>query len=240
MEFLTGLSLDALVKEFGPMPSGRVVYLLRQACGALREAHAAQLIHRDIKPGNIFAAERGGVQDVVKLLDFGLVKSTTSNEKSLELTSQGALVGSPMFASPDMVLGESLDSRSDIYSIGATAYYLLTGQPVFRGANAVQMMFAHANKPVTPPRELEPKIDPELERILLKCLEKQPADRYGNMDELLEDLEQCSCDWSAITAQAWWQNHDTLLPAAKSAGSTDQFAATAIVTDYPVPAESLQ
>ena len=120
MEYLPGLSLAELVERHGPLPPGRVVYLLRQVCLALHEAHGAGLIHRDIKPSNIFAAHRGGLDDVAKLLDFGLVRPIVAIE-SADLSGVGP-VGTPAFMSPEQILGDpKVDPRSDIYSLGAVA-----------------------------------------------------------------------------------------------------------------------
>ena len=133
MEYLPGLSLAELVERHGPLPPARVVYLLRQVCQALRKAHAAGLIHRDIKPSNIFAARRGGMDDVAKLLDFGLVRPAESN-RSPHLSDEGQILGTPLFMSPEQATGgRELDERSDIYSLGAVAYYVLTGRPPFDG-----------------------------------------------------------------------------------------------------------
>src|SRR5262249_3658614 len=132
MELLPGLSLDQLVERHGPLPPARAVYLLRQVCGALQEAHAAGLIHRDIKPANIFACARGGQFDVAKLLDFGLVQSVRLEGDGQRLTQEGALAGTPAYMAPEQAAGEThLDGRSDLYSLGAVAYFLLTGQPPF-------------------------------------------------------------------------------------------------------------
>ena len=134
MEYLPGLSLEDLVERHGPLPPGRVVYLLRQVCGALREAHAAGLIHRDIKPSNVFAAHRGGMDDVAKLLDFGLVLPA-AGPPAPHLTGEGQVLGTPLFMSPEQAMGGGrvVDERSDLYSLGAVAYYLLTGRPPFDG-----------------------------------------------------------------------------------------------------------
>jgi len=136
MEYLPGLNLQEIVERYGPLPPERVVHLLKQVCSALQEAHAAGLIHRDVKPGNIFASERGGLYDVAKILDFGLVKSLKPESRSIKLTHDGAVVGSPLFAAPEAAVDGEPNSQSDIYSLGATAYYLLTGRPVFPGDNA--------------------------------------------------------------------------------------------------------
>ena len=151
MEYLPGLSLAELVERHGPLPPGRVVFLLRQVCQALREAHAAGLIHRDIKPSNIFAARRGGVSDVAKLLDFGLVLPMVKDHGP-DPSGDPQLLGTPLFMSPEQVLGgRELDERSDIYSLGTVAYYLLTGSPPFRSGGGLEVMIAHAREPVLPP-----------------------------------------------------------------------------------------
>ena len=144
MEYLRGLSLAELVERHGPLPPERAVYLLRQVCGALREAHAAGLIHRDLKPSNIFAARRGGMEDVAKLLDFGLVRPAPT-AGAAHLSAEGQIVGTPLFMSPEQARGaHELDERSDIYSLGAVAFYLLTGRPPFEGDDGITVMIAHA------------------------------------------------------------------------------------------------
>ena len=147
MEYLPGKSLAEIVEDYGPLPPGRVIFLLRQVCDALVEAHSLGLIHRDIKPGNIFVAERGGIFDVAKLLDFGLVRdSYSANDQSLRLTTEGTITGSPLFMSPEQAIGDSQpDARSDIYSLGAVAYFLLTGRPPFEGSKPLKVIFAHVN-----------------------------------------------------------------------------------------------
>src|SRR5207249_2684079 len=131
MEYLPGLNLEELVERHGPLSAARAVYLLRQVCQALREAHAAGLIHRDIKPSNIFAARRGGMDDVAKLLDFGLVRPAAT-ARVPHLSREGVILGTPLFMSPEQATGgRELDERTDIYSLGAVAYFLLTGRPPF-------------------------------------------------------------------------------------------------------------
>ena len=132
MEYLPGLSLEDLLERHGPLPAERVVHFLRQTCQGLREAHEVGLIHRDIKPGNIFAAQRGGLYDVVKLLDFGLVKPVGENH-SARLSQEGGISGTPLFMSPEQARGlGDLDARSDIYSLGAVAYALADRPPAIR------------------------------------------------------------------------------------------------------------
>jgi eukaryotic-like serine/threonine-protein kinase len=209
MEYLPGLNLQDLVQRYGPLPPERVVYLLRQVCSALREAHRVGLIHRDIKPGNIFAAERGGVYDVAKLLDFGLVKSMAPRMESLKLTMDGSLMGSPLYAAPEMAFGDGhADARTDIYSLGATAYFLLTGQPVFQGENALRVLYAHANEPPKRPSAHVPNLPDDLESIILKCLEKEPSRRYADVIQLETALERCQLlePWTPERAARWWRD----------------------------------
>ncbi len=154
MEYLPGMSLGDLVERYGPLPPGRAVYLLRQVALALQEAHEAGLIHRDIKPSNIFAARRGGMDDVAKLLDFGLVlpAATASSPRT---TDEWQILGTPLYMSPEQATNSRpLDARSDIYSLGAVAYYLLTGKPPFDAASATVAIIAHARDPVVPPAQI--------------------------------------------------------------------------------------
>jgi eukaryotic-like serine/threonine-protein kinase len=207
MEYLPGMSLAELVDRFGPMPAARVVHLLWQTCDALGEAHSAGLIHRDIKPGNIFAAHRGGVYDVAKLLDFGLVKPS-EDEESLQLTTEGAITGSPLFMSPEQAIGDGEpDARSDIYSLGAVGYFLLTGHPPFEADKAIKVMIAHAHEEVIPPSQRGVDVPEDLELVILRCLAKKSADRYQDAASLGEALAACdSADgWSRADARAWWE-----------------------------------
>ncbi len=221
MEYLPGMSLSDLVKEYGPLPPERVVHLLRQVCDALREAHGMGLIHRDIKPGNIFAAHRGGVHDVAKLLDFGLVKPLMEEEQSMQLTAEGTITGSPLFMSPEQATGEShADVRSDIYSLGTVTYYLLTGRPVFEETGPIKLILAHAQREVVPPSHHHDGIPEDLERIVLRCLAKSPLDRYQTVDELARDLAACECsgDWGPEEAARWWRERSDRRAAPVGAG----------------------
>jgi eukaryotic-like serine/threonine-protein kinase len=156
MEYLPGLSLAELVERHGPLPPARAVYLLRQVCSALREAHAGGLIHRDVKPSNIFAARRGGMDDVAKLLDFGLVRPV-AKPRAAHLSGEGQILGTPLFMSPEQATGGGdADERSDIYSLGAVAYYLLTGRPPFDEGDGLRVSDRarprHGGAPVRGPR----------------------------------------------------------------------------------------
>jgi serine/threonine-protein kinase len=206
MEYLPGLSLAELVKRYGPLPPERVVYLLRQVCMALREAHAAGLVHRDIKPSNIIAARRGGLDDVAKLLDFGLVLPRMLDSGG-HLTAQGQVVGTPTFMAPEQSRGgRDVDARSDLYSLGAVAYALLTGRPPFDDDDPFEVMMAHARDPVVPPSRHCADIPEDLERVVLRCLAKDPADRFPDAESLEQALAECACAdrWDAKRAAQWW------------------------------------
>jgi serine/threonine-protein kinase len=211
MEYLPGLSLEDLLERHGPMPAARVIHLLRQTCQGLREAHAVGLIHRDIKPGNVFAAQRGGLYDVVKLLDFGLVKPVADGS-SARLTQEGAISGTPLFMSPEQARGlGDLDARSDIYSLGAVAYALLTGRPPFDNPNPMEVMIAHVRDEVVLPSKLQSDVPADLEQVILRCLVKNPEGRFQDVESLEQALADCAADqWMQWHAAHWWhENHPT-------------------------------
>jgi eukaryotic-like serine/threonine-protein kinase len=210
MEYLPGLTLEDLVQRFGPLPAGRVIYLLRQACEALAEAHAAGLVHRDVKPANLFAARRGRRYDLTKVLDFGLVKAAAVAGPDA-LSYPGKSPGTPQFMAPEQVRGESvLDARCDLYALGGVAYLLLTGRPPFDAPTAVQAMIAQVRLPVEPPSALQPNVPADLERAVLRCLAKDPADRFPDAAAFERALAACpaSAEWDADQAERWWQDHD--------------------------------
>ncbi|HET6878991.1 MAG TPA: serine/threonine-protein kinase [Pirellulales bacterium] len=218
MEYLPGSSLEELVKEFGPLPAGRVIYLLRQTCEALHEAHSKGLIHRDIKPGNIFAAQRGGFYDVAKLLDFGLVKQLPNPTSApMDLTQDGSITGSPFFMSPEQSLGENEpDARGDIYSLGAVAYFMLTGHPPFEGDTAMKVLVAHAREQPLPPSQLRSDIPSDLEQVVLRCLAKRPEERFQDALSLAQALADCAAagEWSRERAEQWWYESENAVASA--------------------------
>ena len=209
MEYLPGLNLQQIVEQQGRLPPERVVHLLRQACDALGEAHASGLIHRDIKPANIFAATRGGVYDVVKLLDFGLVRDREAASHDLSVTMNGVITGSPLYMSPEQAQGDQVDSRSDIYALGIVGYYLLTGHVPFDGEQPMKVLLAHLNSPVPPLNTWGAVVPADLERVILKCLEKSPDDRYQTVGELQSALNRCETAnlWTREKARLWWSYH---------------------------------
>ncbi len=217
MEYLQGLNLRQLVEQFGPQPAGRVVYILRQICGALHEAHSCGLIHRDVKPSNIFLAERGHLYDVAKLLDFGLVRPARLGSDLISCAG-GRLQGSPRFMCPEQARGQKPDCRGDLYSLAVVGFYLLTGRVPFEDDNPAMLIVAHATVEAPQINDLGFDVPRDLSAIISKCLKKDAVDRFQTARELQEALDKCPCanDWTWRSAEAWWQQNPTQLRAATS------------------------
>ncbi|MGI9458059.1 MAG: serine/threonine protein kinase [Aeoliella sp.] len=206
MEYLPGHNVGELVDNGGPVPPARTVYLMTQVCNALAEAHGIGLVHRDIKPANIFCAYRGGEFDVAKLLDFGLAKPTVDVGDS-HLTVEGSITGSPLFMSPEQATGErEADFRSDIYSLGAVMYYMLTGRPPFAYEQPMKVIVAHVSEDPALPREFVPDLPLALEEVVMRCLEKDADDRYQDVLALRDALLGVHLDeeWTSDLAADWW------------------------------------
>jgi serine/threonine-protein kinase len=209
MEYLNGPTLEELVRESGPLPPGRAVYLLRQVCGALAEAHAAGLVHRDLKPGNVIVAALGGQRDVAKLLDFGLVQDLSVDAD--RLTRSGMVLGTPAYMSPEQAAGEpSVDARGDVYALGAVAFFALTGRPPFQGKALGQLLAAHRSEAPPALTDVRPDVPADLAAVVARCLAKHPSDRFPSAADLDRALAQCGCaaDWSAERAAEWWKAKD--------------------------------
>jgi DNA-binding NtrC family response regulator len=224
MELLTGLDLASLVQKFGPMAAERAVYVLRQACRSLGEAHATGLLHRDIKPHNLYLCRLGLDFDVLKVLDFGLVKSL--GDETAQMTAEGVLTGTPAYMPPERVVGGNADERSDLYSLGCVAYWLLTGRPVFTG-EPMAVMIHHARTAPQAPSTVTDRVIPErLEQIVMACLEKEPGKRPLSAVELWRQLGEVTlpAPWALERAEAWWREHlaDLAGPSAGS-DSTNEF-----------------
>ena len=210
MEYFDGLNLDQLVAEDGPQPPGRVIHMLEQVCGSLAEAHGVGLIHRDIKPANILLVERGGVPDVVKVVDFGLVTRVGPLDSNATATVETANIirGTPLYLSPEAIRNQpNLDARSDLYAVGAVGYFLMTGRPVFQADSVVEVLSHHLNTRPVPPSQYTPwQPHADLEELILQCLAKNPADRPSDARTLQRALADCTCDppWRMDEAAAWW------------------------------------
>ena len=190
------------------------MYLLRQVCHSLGEAHARGLVHRDVKPANIMVCRLGPDADFVKVLDFGLVKQTAAGQTATMLSVEGTVVGTPSYMAPETVLGHTdVDGRTDIYSLGCVAYFLLTGQHVFSADTPFATAFAHVqNAPIPPRLRSEFKIPPALDALVMECLAKDPAARPASAAVLSERLAATvpAYAWSAEAARVWWEQHQPL------------------------------
>jgi tRNA A-37 threonylcarbamoyl transferase component Bud32 len=225
MEYLGGIDLDQLVRQFGAQPEGRVIHILRQVCGSLSEAHRIGLIHRDVKPANIILTRRGGVCDLVKVLDFGLVKA--ANRGAAGGMKANAVVGTPHFMSPEAVeRPETVDSRGDLYSLGAVGYWLLTGKTLFDRDVVEDLLLCQVKESPPPPSQrLGKPLSPDLADLLMHCLAKQPEQRPPSAEALDQALAGCVSTgaWTPLDAEQWWQANAAAveaLPAATMAEKT--------------------
>lgn len=208
MELLEGANLQRIVQISGPQPEGRVIRILSMACSALAEAHAIGLIHRDVKPANIMLCTQGGEHDVVKLLDFGLVKELAV-EGDTALSGTSTLVGTPHYMAPESIAKPSaVDPRTDLYGLGAVAYYLLAGGELFTAKSMVEVCSRHLLQAPDPLAARGVAVSPALEAIVRACLEKKPEQRPQSALELRRRLETCGVEpWDSETARVWWLEH---------------------------------
>ena len=217
MEYLEGIDLERLVARWGAQPAERVVPILRQVASALAEAHDAGLIHRDVKPANIYLCRYGGMHDVAKVLDFGLVKERAP-EEDLALSRADTVTGTPLYMAPEAISApESLDGRADLYALAAVGYFLVSGRHVFEGKNLVEVLGHHLHTTPVPPSE---RLGPEgsiplgLEEFLLRALAKSPDDRPGDARAFVAELDALGLrTWDEAAAAEWWETHAEALAA---------------------------
>jgi len=210
MELLQGLDLQTLVEKYGPVSADRAGHLIGQVCSSLEEAHHSGLIHRDIKPANIYTCRYGLEYDFVKVLDFGIVKSAEDLTGLTKLTNTNAATGTPGFMAPEIVLGNEVDGRADIYAVGCVAYWLLTGKLVFEEETFIGTILAHAQKaPVPPSKRTEIEIPPQLEKLVMWCLEKEPQRRPSSAGDIRRAISQFALadSWTPAQAEKWWKLH---------------------------------
>lgn len=241
MELLDGLTIEEVVERSGPMTPARVIALMRQVCQALQEAHSVGFVHRDIKPTNIIVARCGGRLDVAKLVDFGLVKPIAGGDRErLNLTDEHAVVGTPLFMSPEQCLAKDLDGRSDLYSLGATAWFALTGRPLFEGDSAMAVLVAHIKETPRRPSEVGVEIREDLEAVVMRCLAKEPEQRFASATELERALGECADGerWDQQQAERWWADHGPRdVPGCEPCGEAEAGAGRAATT--PSSAETV-
>ncbi len=232
MEYLDGIDLQKLVENYGPQPEARVIRILTQVCGSLYEAHSLGLVHRDIKPANMMLNRRGGEPDVAKVLDFGLVKSI---DEQSQMTSADSLTGTPLYMPPEAIqTPNSVDARSDLYSLGAVGYFLLTGKPVFDVSNVLDLCQKHVTEvPIPPSQKLGRAISPELEGAILACLEKPRSKRPQTARDLAVMIARAPTaqNWLVDEAELWWSRHDRELSRRNSTASVAAVSPAAM-TDH--------
>ncbi len=191
MEHLEGEDLSTTLKKEKFLPWPRVVHILQQLCEALQAGHDVGIIHRDVKPANFYRVKVGSDPDFIKILDFGIARLV--NPQDSIVTQTGVVMGTPDFMAPEQAMGKHVDHRADVYSLGASAYALLTGRPPFEGANEYDVIYKQLNDDPAPPSEVAPSaaaVPRWLDAIILKTLRKDPDERYGSMRELGEALAE--------------------------------------------------
>jgi serine/threonine-protein kinase len=217
MELVDGEDLGRIVAREGPLPPGRVIHVLAQACEALAEAHATSLVHRDVKAANLMVCRRGLAHDVVKVMDFGLVKDMRTDDP--DLAGTGEICGTPETISPEAARGRDVGPAADVYAIGAVGCFLLTGAQVFDATTAIEMVVAHMSRPPIRPSLRVADVPADLEEVLLSCLEKDPTKRPESATALRDALLACrdAGRWTQADAARWWDGRRAA-PARAAAG----------------------
>jgi len=211
MELLEGIDLQVLVDTHGPQPAERVAFWMRQVCHSLSEAHAEGLVHRDIKPANVVVGRYGQDYDFVKVVDFGLVTLGRGIDRDdSRLTGEGKIVGTPAFMAPELATSGVVDARSDLYSLGCAAYFMLTGRPVFEGRSPIEVIIGHVDREPASLAEAGASVPAELEQIIQQCLAKEPDQRPSSARLIMERLDTLTFaePWTPQRAEDWWVTHD--------------------------------
>jgi CHASE1-domain containing sensor protein len=235
MEFLDGVDLDRLVRELGPLDPGRAIHILAQVSGALSEAHLMGLIHRDIKPANIVLTERRDEPDVVKVVDFGLVKTIDPSKSQIGITGVDAITGTPLYLAPEAITApETVDGRVDIYALGAVAYFILTGEHVFEGRTVVEVLGKHlADQPIPPSQRAGRPISADLEALVMSCLAKDRDARPASAGALRARLLACrdAQSYDAAATRRWWQKDGAALRVSAGLGPPSAGPANTMAVD---------
>jgi serine/threonine-protein kinase len=207
MEYLPGLCVADIVLGSGPMPASRVIFLGRQLCGALAEAHRQGLVHRDLSPANVFVSVAGGRCDVAKVLDFGSVGGPSAGSSG-DPAADGSIAGTPEYVAPEQaVAGARIDARADIYGLGALLHFMVTGAPPFERATPADVLRAHVSDSVPALRQRAASVPADLEAIILRCLAKRPEDRFADAIAVADALGACAAaaEWDEGRAADWWR-----------------------------------
>jgi serine/threonine-protein kinase len=210
MERLRGMDLKRMVERHGPLAPERVVFLLKQACLSLAEAHTLGLVHRDVKPANLFVCRLGSEYDFIKVVDFGVV-SRHASETTSQITTAGMILGTPAFLAPELVASPNFDGRADIYALGCVAFWLLTGRPPFEASDPVSILLHHAQTAPSPPSTMcEEVIPPQMDELILECLAKDPSRRPASAEALWDRLDRMRvvAEWNQRRARTWWEMHE--------------------------------
>jgi eukaryotic-like serine/threonine-protein kinase len=216
MELLRGKTLQARIDQ-GPLPLEEIFGIIVQVCRALAAAHASGIVHRDMKPDNVFLVHRPGGRPLVKVLDFGVSKARETSVRGGRITRHGQVLGSPEYMAPEACRGDEVDARADVYAVGIMLYQLLCGDVPFRDQSYLKVLQMHAQLVPPRPRAAAPEMPDALERVIMRALQKDPALRQSSIEELelelvsaMPDLAQRAMTASQIAPQAGWGAHPTI------------------------------
>jgi eukaryotic-like serine/threonine-protein kinase len=234
MEFLEGVDLQRLVELDGPQPAARVAHILGRVAEGLAEAHSVDLIHRDVKPANIVLCRHARRPDQVKVVDFGLVKQINSADPAV--SSENAITGTPLYMAPEALTSPGeIDTRSDLYSLGAVGYFLLTGEPVFVGKTVLEVCAQTLHEPVVPPsKRAHLTLPPKLEALVMACLAKSKSGRPDSAEAFLATLRACDVTaWPLEEAQRWWTTRGEALERRPAKATTETTRTLAVAPRSP-------